>query len=358
MNRWTHLTPHYYITDNLLVTSYKVCEENDEIHFDTKLLTSTTRPKLVKAEYLTSLCNGIIFQTESESNKTMLCNPTTREFKHLDPDLSCFFGSDFKTFMSGFGYDVIDNVYKVVRVVNLPSSSRSGGSKSASFGAEVCTLGSNQGDSCWREIRMIDVGKYFTTGASSGMYHRGFVYWLLCNVDAATERMIISFDMHDEDFQVVPLPGGIVDDPMEFNTVDAQNRVTKVGKGVWFCSWNQCPTLLKIVTQTLPWEADVPKPVEVWTMNTDSSSTSHGRERFSCWVEQPTFFPPLERFYPVAFWKSDELLLNTVSQPRFASYNLRTQKVRVVQLHPQTTIMFLFAFVDVKSLVSINNYLS
>ena len=100
MNRWTHLTPHYYITDNLLVTSYKVCEENDEIHFDTKLLTSTTRPKLVKAEYLTSLCNGIIFQTESESNKTMLCNPTTREFKHLDPDLSCFFGSDFKTFVS------------------------------------------------------------------------------------------------------------------------------------------------------------------------------------------------------------------------------------------------------------------
>ena len=66
----------------------------------------------------------------------MLCNPTTREFKHLDPNSSRFPGSDFKTFVSGFGYDAIDNVYKVVRVVSLPSSSRGGGSKSVSFGAE------------------------------------------------------------------------------------------------------------------------------------------------------------------------------------------------------------------------------
>ena len=351
-----HMTHDEIVTDMQLVNSYNVCDEKNEIHFNTQLMTSTTRPILAKAEYRTSLCNGIIFQTETKSNKIMLCNPTTREFNHLDPDLSCFFGFDFKTFVSGFGYDAIDNVYKIVRVVSLPSSS-SGDCKSASFGAEVCTLGSDQGNSSWREIRMIDVGKYFTTYACRGMYHRGFIYWMLSNLNAATERMIISFDMHGEEFQVVPLPSGIVDDPMEFNTVDGRNRVTQVRKGVWFSFWNQCPTLLKIVMITLPRDADVPKPVEVWKMKTDSSS-SRRHERFSCWVKHATFSPPLERFSPLAFWKSDELLLGTGTLGRFASYNLRTRKVRTLRLHPQTAFTYLSVFVDVKSFVSMNNYLS
>ena len=100
---------------------------------------------------------------------------------------------------------------------------------------------------------MIDVGKYFTK------YHRGFVYWLLCNLHAAAERVIISFDMHEEEFQVVPLPSGIIDDPMEVDTVDGQNRVRK---GVRFSFCNQCATLLKINMITRPWDADVPKPVQ------------------------------------------------------------------------------------------------
>ena len=125
---------------------------------------------------------------------------------------------------------------------------------------------------------------------------------------------------------------------------------------MWFSFWNECPTLLKNVMITRPWDADVPKPVEMWTMKTDSSCCGH--ERFSCWVKHATFFPPMQRFSPIEFWKSDELRLATCREGHYASYNLRTQKVRTVRLHPQSAFRFFFAFVDAKSLVSINNYLS
>ena len=92
MDQWTHSTPYHLVTDNQLVTSYKVCEENNEIHFDTQLLTSTTRPKLVKAEYRTSNCNGIIFQTENESNKIMLCNPEQESSSIWIPIRRAFLG--------------------------------------------------------------------------------------------------------------------------------------------------------------------------------------------------------------------------------------------------------------------------
>ena len=160
------------------MTSHNVCDEKDEIQFNTQLLTRTTRPTLVEEFYHTSHCNGIVFQADNETNKIMLCNPTTREFKHLDPNSSRFSGSDFKTFVSGFGHDAVDNVYKIVRVVSLPSSS-GGDSKTASYGAEVCTLGlgSNPGDPwSWREIRMINIGNYLKTYTGSGVYHRGLFY--------------------------------------------------------------------------------------------------------------------------------------------------------------------------------------
>ena len=70
--------------------------------------------------------------------------------------------------------------------------------------------------------------------------------------------MIISFDMHAEEFRIVPLPSGVVDNPMEFVTespdTDGQHMVTQVQMGLWFGVWNQRLALLKYVNVTDPWK--------------------------------------------------------------------------------------------------------
>ena len=203
---------------------------------------------------------------------------------------------------------------------------------------------------------MINMGNYFQTYSGSGVYHRGFFYWQLRHeiIGSPHERMIISFDMHAEEFRIVPLPSGVVDNPMEFVTeardTDGQHIVTRVNMGLWFGLWNQRLALLKYVNTTNPWEAVVPRPVEMWTMKTE--------ERLCRWVKHETFYPPLERFQPRAFWNSDELLLLTCKPGHLASYNLHTQKLTTLRLHPPTGFVLLCAFPYVKSLLSLNHYSS
>ncbi|EXC10109.1 hypothetical protein L484_007125 [Morus notabilis] len=99
-----------------------------------------------------------------DTKKILLCNPAIREFNLLQG--SCF-GSNFGThIMTGFGYDAISNVYKVVRIVHLHCTD-----VGVPIGAEVCTLGRNNGDS-WREIKMnIEIDS--TSHTHSEVYDEG-----------------------------------------------------------------------------------------------------------------------------------------------------------------------------------------
>lgn len=230
--------------------------------------------------------------------------------------------------MVGFGHDAIVDVYKVVRVVTM----------SGCFGAEVCTLGTNSSWT-WRKIRMINIGKYIKTYAGRGVYHRGFVYWVLHYAKRQSlpgKIMIISFDMHAEEFRTLALP-------KDFDDRGDQDIALQLN-GCWLGLWKK-ETLILI---------KFPEQAAMWTMKTDSCSG--GCERFSFWVKHPKLSPPLENFIPAVFWNNDDELLLVVGVIKhLASYNLLTHKVRAVRLHPHKAYSYCDAFDYVKTLVSFNN---
>ncbi|XP_024025152.1 uncharacterized protein LOC21407206 isoform X2 [Morus notabilis] len=274
-----------------------------------------------------SHCNGILFLPDKDTDKVLLCNPAIREFKLLRS--SCF-GSNFKTqVMVGFGYDAIANVYKVVRVVRLH-----GTSVGACIAAEICTLGNRDS---WREIKMkieIDI----TSLTFDELYHKGIYYWVID--DKFMKNMLISFDMHVEEFQTIPLPED--HDLQEFRATSSTKIIHwKLGL------WKESVTLFKYVKSIAP--NSYAQPIKMWILDEISSSC---QEKSFCWTKcADLLFGGTLQYYPLVFWKSDELLLRTSEIGLYASYNLRTQKLRNMKLHFFND-RSIHAFVYMESLVS------
>ncbi|POO01824.1 F-box domain containing protein [Trema orientale] len=139
-----------------------------------------------------SHCNGIICQFSDRN--ILLCNPSTMEYKLLPGP--CFDDKPlWKIRYVGFGYDAIDDVYKVVRVYRCFGLIR----------ADVFILGSD----CWREIEMKigseDDELSYRFGEEQ-VYCKGVYYWMMRGVPSLDEK-IRSFDMHDEEFHTISLPG-------------------------------------------------------------------------------------------------------------------------------------------------------
>lgn len=251
--------------------------------------------------------------------------PRQESPKYLDMDSSCVFGSKYLLFLVGFGYDAIADVYKVVRVVR----------QRADYVAEVCTLGTS--DSSWRRISMINLRKYVKIYPSKGLYHRGFIYWAVSSLkNVLDEKMIISFDIHTEEFQSVPPPTGHV-------PADGQNNVLPSNVGVWLDLRNECITFLQFSSE-----------VEMWTTKTDSSASYCGHERFLFWLKHPSFpLPPLPKYRPELFLSSVQLIMSTKEIGRPISYDIHTHEVRAVQLCPGKLYHSYLFIPYVQSLVSL-----
>lgn len=232
-----------------------------------------------------SHCNGIVCLVLDHS--ILLCNPTTIKYKFLPNH--CFDVNLHWTIRVGFGYDSIDDVYKVVRVFgNLLSCPR----------AHDFTLGSD----CWREIstkvecHVGDDGDYYNFTSNKQVYCKGVYYWLVRNLLPYDEK-IQSFDVHDEEFHLISLPNC-------FQREVCHTNLTQ---------WNGSVALFYY-----PRNNFCTKPIEVWVYNNgmDSSSTH-------CWTKKLSILCPLEGAYniPIAFWKSDELLIRK-DKEGLISYNL------------------------------------
>ncbi|KAH9771369.1 F-box protein CPR1 [Citrus sinensis] len=136
-------------------------------------------------------CNGLI-AFKNDENGIALWNPSTEE--HLI--LPKFWG-DLKDFMvvDGFGYDAVNDDYKVVRLVQLVIGNV-GYTEIA-----VYSLRTNS----WRRIR-VDFPYYILHGWD-GTFADGHVHWLVTNnPEDYIENLIIAFNLKSEEFHEVPLP--------------------------------------------------------------------------------------------------------------------------------------------------------
>uniref|UniRef100_A0A7N2MJ16 F-box domain-containing protein n=1 Tax=Quercus lobata TaxID=97700 RepID=A0A7N2MJ16_QUELO len=150
-------------------------------------------------------CNGILCITDfvtSKSKDVYLWNPSIRKFKRL-PD-TCL--TQLRTVRLGFGYDSLNNDYKIVRI------SRTCAKPMLPLEVEVYSLSSNS----WKRVGL------GISWRSNAVFHKfnctltfpfvsGNLHWMIEMIEGGGQErlftsIILSFDVNSEKFKELPLP--------------------------------------------------------------------------------------------------------------------------------------------------------
>ncbi|KAL5538602.1 hypothetical protein UlMin_045877 [Ulmus minor] len=322
MKNQLFLAKHYKISEkqtsiffglqrvNLFLSIHNAKGDNDSINLVVEDLSLPLLESFGTHGYGSNV-NGIMCLPDRKNEKVLVCNPATMEFKLLQNSSLNFSNPQLCSKMVGFGYDFIDDVYKVVRVeYSIPTHRVNGRVGAPVVRAEVCTLGLDS----WKEIKMpIKINNFRL--CVKQLYFKGFHYWL---VSVFNTEMILCFDFHEEVFHTRMLPPRLLE-------VGNNNGYGLSLLGLWLTLWNESIALLEFPIRY----GTTGLPIEMWIMEECSGSGS-------CWSKSLSVHcPGIVGFYrPLTLWKDDEILMKQVLSQGLCLLNLRTQKVRKVQLPP------------------------
>lgn len=271
-------------------------------------------------------CDGIVCIT-SGTEDVILCNPAIKEFEFL-PKSSLFLPpkcpndydneDDYYDALEsdpsgvGFGYDSKAKVYKVVRIVDFSSGYFFTTHPSR---AEVFTLGAHS----WREIK-IDTECSVISDPSFDICFKGICYWYAgIRTDLGVDKkVILSFDMSDELFHEISFP--------------ESTYVHEI-----LAVWKESIVLVS-------YKDDGPGFLDIWVM--DESGGFKGS-----WTKNLTV-GPIEGLIPLAFWKSDEILMVT-ADGCVVSYNIATQTLKYLPIHAAEGPRCIQCVVYVNSIISV-----
>lgn len=263
-------------------------------------------------------CNGIIHMLDTISSCTsVLLNPALLEFKLLrEPHIP--FTSNYANLMGcGFGYDLKANLYKCVKIFGND------------YGKRPVALVHTLGTKLWRKIKIVlERGNYWHLHPRA-IYCKGAYYWPNMS---GMGHMLLSFDMSEEKFRSIPFPNQLLK-----RTTDYSLHLLH--------EWNDSVVLL-FSSHARSWNSTV---FEMWVM-VDGYGT--GVEGSTYWIKHLEIGPLPCLHFPLAFWKCDELLLET-RDGRVVSYNLFTRKIRNVRLPGAVFPGFTLATSCLNTLVSV-----
>lgn len=158
-------------------------------------------------------CNGLLcFTSSGEEELTMVCNPITREHVTLPKPTITPSPESYGRSLA-FGFDPLENKYKVVRVSYKSSEVLAGpgprwtaaiamaelmradtrSNERPSVRAEVYTMGTDS----WREVQG---SNHRPCGKS--VYANGVIYWLIYHLNS--DDKILSFDLGSAQFKLTP----------------------------------------------------------------------------------------------------------------------------------------------------------
>ncbi|XP_022740748.1 F-box/kelch-repeat protein At3g06240-like [Durio zibethinus] len=277
-------------------------------------------PLYKKEPYLQLLgqCDGIICLSNYRDD-IVLCNPATKEsmvlpkscllYLSLNPNLIP------QTNGLGFGYDLKNQQYKVVRIVSywgefgdgLPQLSR----------VEVYTMGTDS----WREIKNVKIPANVQYSPCFETYFNGAFHWHA--MDYNNNEVILSFNMGDEEFQRISMP--------DFLYID-DNSICKS-----LLVWNGCLALI-----VYPGKG-IEKSFQIYVMEKYGVKES--------WTRKLTIGPLTGVEMPFMFWKNDGEILMEGIDGQAVSYNFITKEIRNLQIYGVPKSFQTLAYVN--SLVSI-----
>ena len=277
-------------------------------------------PLYKKEPYLQLLghCDGIICLSNYRDD-IVLCNPATKESMVLPKScLPCFSSNTNlipQTNAMGFGYDLKNQQYKVVRIVSyweefgdsLPLLSR----------VEVYTMGTDS----WREIKNVKVPAHVQFSPCFDIYFNGAFHWHA--MDYNNNEVILSFNMGEEEFQVIPMP--------DFLSI-YDNSICRS-----LLVWNGCLALI-----IYPGNG-IEKSFQICVMEKYGVKES--------WIRKLTIGPLTGVEMPLMFWKNDGEILMERIDGQAVSYNLITKEIKNLQVYGVPKSFQTVAYVN--SLVSI-----
>ncbi|XP_016464832.2 F-box protein CPR1-like [Nicotiana tabacum] len=144
-------------------------------------------------------CNGLLLISNTV-DEIALWNPSTRKYKKI-PVVGITENHVHVHVNFGFGYDVTNDDYKVVRIVQFP------GTEKDSFHSDVKVFSLRS--SCWRQVEE-EVSYYLRYEDQPGTYLNGSLHWI---ASAKMERpgnklepLIVAFDLGTEKWGLFPRP--------------------------------------------------------------------------------------------------------------------------------------------------------
>ncbi|GAU16407.1 hypothetical protein TSUD_117560 [Trifolium subterraneum] len=163
-------------------------------------------------DYIVGSCNGILCLRDYRDGFVLMCNPSLGKFKELPhlqiPQVLCPFQMpqvlNQADLSYGFGYDHVNDNYKVVVMMNY-NVGESSGNRVDKTEVTVHTLGT----SFWKNVQQ----EFPFCGLpieESGKFVSGTINWLLACTDLTCRSypcFVVSFDLENESFQEVPKPG-------------------------------------------------------------------------------------------------------------------------------------------------------
>ncbi|XP_017259002.1 F-box protein CPR1 [Daucus carota subsp. sativus] len=238
------------------------------------------------AEFLGS-CNGIVCLLKNNTD-ILLWNPATRKLRELPKPTSFTLPSSFMGFsIFGFGYDHLNDDYKVVKIFDYQ------------IWGMLVTVYSLKNDS-WRQAEAIPKDISITT--KRGMYANGSLYW----VATKDSPVIFAFDLGVERHRELPYP-----------TYNNENDQTA---GMGMIIFDRC---LRIIDHYSGYRTDL------WLMNDNGVGNSWSMVLS---LEQRDTQGPYTIVWHNEFSKTRNDLFITVDEDRLVWYDHKKNEVKNVTI--------------------------
>lgn len=264
-------------------------------------------------------CNGLVCLRNIKDDVLAIWNPSTRKserFPGIKIDFNGFWGhTDIRY---GFGYDSVSDDYKVVKFVH----SYYGHVRHSEV--LVFTMKSNS----WRRIQ--DFPYYFCDYECPGVLISSALHWFVCQNPSTryshshTPRFVASFDLTNEDYQLMPLP--------EFPEKNFFMHLVELGGCLCIiCCYN-------------------PVRNDVWVMK-DYGKKESWSKLFS--IAPPQAIRSFKPMIPLGYSKSGYEVLLVEDDTELDWYDLENKAIEKIKTPRGMPVKFK-PFVHVESLVTLN----
>lgn len=241
--------------------------------------------------------NGLVCLSKNDMNEILLLNPSTRKARKI-PSAPAKFPRSFnmiETSLCGFGYDHVNDDFKVVKIAECYVQFRG-------IMVVVYSLKTNS----WSRIRDVPSNIRFT--GNWGMFAGGSLHWLAIKNPVNCSEIVMGFDLGLGQFHEVPFP------TINGTFVNFNSRSMVSFGGSYLCILDKYPK----------------SRIDGWLMK-DNGAENFWYKAFS--VVQPGVLGSFRFLRPVAFSKSRKEVLLEVDGAKLVWYDLERKTVKNIHIN-------------------------